>query len=171
MALRRVVRGKGPRRKTQWVGPADQANVTVAAGGASILNSFDPQAQGLQSPTIVRTRGSFSFQPAAFSADVAIHGAYGIGVVSDQSFNAGVASMPEPFSDADWDGWFVWRSFTMAFEFQDATGTQFPVNIMYEIDSKAMRKVGPNETVVAIAESQSGAFNCADHTRLLFKLS
>ena len=39
------------------------------------------------------------------------------------------------------------------------------------IDSKAMRKVAPDETLVVMGESQAGAVNVANPFRMLVKLS
>ncbi len=63
----------------------------------------------------------------------------------------------------------VWRSFASQIEF-DVDGT-FVSSFQLEIDSKAMRKVTPNEVVVYVAESQSGAFSVMDGLRTLVKLS
>ena len=79
--------------------------------------------------------------------------------------------MPHPFDDGDWDGWFVWQAFVNRFEFSDATGGFMPAALEYEVDSKAMRKVGPNETVVTVAESQLGALEVGAHLRTLLKLA
>ncbi len=164
-------RAVSARRENTWIGPALQGSVAVAAAGASLIFSFDPFANGMPKPTVVRTRGVLTITPQAFTADLTIHGAFGLGIVSDQAFAAGVVSMPEPFSDANWDGWFVWQSFALTLEFITASGTIQPANLQIEIDSKAMRKVSDNETVVAICESQAGAFNCGAHLRQLYKLS
>ena len=157
-------RSKG--RLTQWVGPAIQNYLAVASGGATLIFSFTPA----EAITIVRTRGFVSVKPEAVTADLDFTGAFGIGIVSEEAFNAGVGSMPEPFTDADWSGWFVWRSFAFDFEFEDATGINYP-NWNFELDSKAMRRIGPNEVLVAIAESQSGAYRINAPTRTLIKLS
>jgi len=124
----------------------------------------------IEQTTIVRTRGMITVIPQAFTADVNMTGAIGVGIVTDEALAAGVGSMPEPFTDADWGGWYVWRSFSYHLEFADATGLNFP-NWSFEIDSKAMRKVSPNESLVIIAESQAGAFSINTPIRTLVKLS
>ena len=159
-------RRQGTNRLVQWVGPALQTYVAVASGGATLISSFTPG----ESLTIVRTRGMVSVRPESNAADVELVGAIGFGIVSDEAFAAGVASMPEPFNDADWSGWFVWRSFSYDIEFSDATGVGF-LNWDFEVDSKAMRKLGPNETAVLIAESFTGAFRVSSPLRMLVKLS
>ncbi len=123
MARQRSFTRGGPRRQVTWVGPADQGFIAVSSGGATLLSSFNPVTDaGMSKPTIVRTRGAVTIVPNSFAADLNFDGAFGIGVVSNQAFAAGIASIPEPFDEADWDGWMVWRSFAYTLEFSDATG-------------------------------------------------
>ena len=158
------------KRQVQWVGHADQGYVSVASGAKVLIESFSPEASNMTRPTIVRSRGAVSHRFAAVTADVAYVGSIGWGIVSEDAFAAGVASIPGPESDPDWSGWYVWRSFAETFEFNDATGGLYTSRTI-EIDSKAMRKMGTNERLVVVAESQSGAFSIAPRVRSLFKLS
>ncbi len=119
---------------------------------------------------MIRTRGMVSIRPTDYSGSLTIAGAFGVGVVSTEAFVAGIASIPEPFSDADWAGWFVWRSFAFRFEF-DTAAANLLGSWDFEVDSKAMRKIGPNNTIVTVAESQAGAFSCFSGLRRLIKLS
>ena len=153
-----------------WIAPADQGFITVATTGAALIASFDPAAVGVVKPTIVWTRGDVALRVGATGADATIVGAYGLAVVSDQAFAAGIASIPKPFDDAGWDGWFVWRSFSMGWDFDDATGVRF-ATVNQEVDSKAMRKVTDNETIVLVAQSQVGEFDISMPLRVLLKLS
>lgn len=120
--------------------------------------------------TVVRSRGFISIRPEAENADLEVTGAFGIGVVSAEAFTAGVASIPEPFSDGDWGGWLVWQPFGFNFEFQSGIGLHFP-DWRFEVDSKAMRRLSPSEALVCVAESQSGAFKVQFPARVLVKLS
>ncbi len=159
--------GGGQRhRLTQWVGPAAQAYVAVANGGATLVSSIPFE----EAVTLVRTRGYVSIIPAAFSADVNITGAVGVGVVTAEAFAAGVASIPEPFSDGDWGGWLLWRSFAYHFELGSVASFE-STPFHFELDSKAMRKISPNEVIVTIAESQAGAYDINMSQRSLVKLS
>ena len=166
-----LTRGGRKNRQTTWVAPADQNTVSVASGASVIIGSFAPDDAGMLHPTIVRVRGEVSIRPNSFGADVAISGAFGMAIVSDDAFAAGTASIPRPFDDAEWGGWFVWQSFSNHVESIDQTGVVFPGSISYQVDSKAMRKVGENETMVLMCESQSGAIEIAMHVRTLFLLS
>ncbi len=153
-------------RLTQWVGPADQGFIAVATGGATIVGfaSFE------EAVTAIRTRGMVSVRPQAFAAGVDVVGAIGLGIVSTEAFVAGIVSVPEPFNDADWGGWFVWRSFAYRFDFSTNEGA-LNFDWTFEVDSKAMRRITPNETVVMVAESQVGAYSIAMPLRMLVKLS
>ncbi len=167
----RVVRGarpirRFPKRLTQWIGSADQGVQSVATGATAILE----QNATLGGTTIVRTRGIMSIAGQSGAADLVIKGAIGFGLVSDQAFAAGAASVPGPWSDPDWAGWFLWQAFRWQLEFADATGRQL-FDRIFQFDSKAMRKVGANETLVLVAESQTGAFNIDMGYRILLKLS
>ena len=155
----------GAKRLTQWVGPADQGFLAVAAGAKTIVASFSPG----ESLTVVRIRGQASIRAVA-TVDLDVVGAVGIGIVSDEAFAAGIVSIPGPFDSADWGGWMLWRAFSFRVEFTDATGFAF-VPWYFEIDSKAMRKMAPNETLVIMAESQQGAYQVSMPTRTLIKLS
>ena len=158
---------RGPKRLTQWLGPADQGFVSVTGAGALIVAS-----SSFEEPlTIVRTRGAFTLKPTSFASDLNFTGAMGMAIVSTEAFTAGIASVPEPFSDADWGGWMVWRSFGEHVQSITQAGVIYPGSLTLEIDSKAMRKVTPNETLVVVAESQAGAFDVFDGTRHLLKLS
>ncbi len=150
--------------------PADQNVISVASGASVIIASFDPAANFLLKPTIVRSRGEVTIRPQTFGADLSIGGALGICVVSDEALAAGTAAIPRPFDDADWGGWMVWQSFFYNLEFSDTTGLR-QVDKSWQVDSKAMRKVSDGESVVLMCESQTGAFNCGMHIRQLYKLS
>ena len=174
MARHSYPRRSGPARQTTWVGPADQNVVAIASTASGIVASFAPfTGASMHKPTIIRTRGYCTVRPQAFSADIPISGAFGLCVVSDEAFAAGAASIPRPFDDAGWDGWFVWQSFSGTFDVTTDIGrVGFSNTAMnFQIDSKGMRKVSDNETIVLMCESQSGALNIAMHLRLLFKLS
>ncbi len=123
-------------------------------------------------PTVVRVRGEVSVMPTVTNTGVKIGFAYGLAVVSDEAFAAGAASIPGPFRDAAWGGWFVWG----AGRFEWVVGTNVGIlgqsaNWSREVDSKAMRKIGTNETIVFMVESQIGALDISMHLRLLFLLS
>ena len=170
MANRVVRRGRsfaprGPKRKSQWIGSADQGDVAVGANASVIVQSN----AGLANVTIVRTRGLFSWKPSTFSASSIQLGAVGMGIVSDQAFAAGAASIPGPWTDPEWSGWFWWQAFSYRNQFDTAIGQQM-VGQDIVVDSKAMRKVEINEVVVMMAETFAVAGVIAGAFRQLVKL-
>ena len=145
--------------------------MTVASTTKVIIASFDPFASGLEKPTVIRTRGNVCHRPdSTIGADAAYVGAYGVGVVLDQAFAAGVASVPGPFDQADWDGWLVWGNIAGTFQFGSDIGVE-NLETCEVVDSKGMRKISDNETLVLVAESQGGPFDITMAFRQLFKLS
>ena len=137
-----------------------------------IIASFDPSTAtpSIDQATIVRTRGQVVIKLGTYVADLSISGAYGVAIVSSDAFAAGIASIPGPFDDADWDGWYVWRSFGGHYEVKGGESSLLG-SWHYEVDSKAMRRIGPNQTLVMIAESQAGEFAIGMHLRTLMKLA
>ncbi len=164
-------RSSGPKRQVRWIGPADQGFISVTSTSSTLVASFNPSGAGMDRPTIVRTRGSVSLAPVVgIAADVDIVGAYGMCIVTDNAFGQGVAAVPQPFDDASWSGWLVWRSFSIRFENNGAL-TGHINQLVQEVDSKAMRKVAADETVIVVAQSQVGAFDISSPLRQLYKLS
>ena len=160
----------GPKRQTTWVGPADQGYIAVATTAKVLVGSFDPEGSGLPKPTVIRTRGELSVIPNPLTATAEVVGAWGLAIVSDQAFAIGITAVPGPFDEADWDGWFAWGSFSFNWAVADATGRQHAA-VTIVVDSKGMRKVTTNETIVLVAQSQTGAFQISMPVRLLLKLS
>jgi len=160
---------RAPRRKTVWVGAADAAPVAVANNTSVLISSFSPDDLGILAATVVRTRGRVLVRPTAFGADQSFDGAYGLGVVSDEAFVAGAASIPRPFDDDDWTGWMVHGYWSEHLEFQGAQSEMIVES--RPIDSKAMRKIRPNETLVWVAESRAGNVTVQIPARVLMMLS
>ncbi len=109
----------------------------------------------------------------ADAAGAGFFGALGIGVVNTAAFVAGVASVPTPLTELEWPGW-LFHSF---FDIRSNTATIADgVNQLSQqmvIDSKAMRKWGNDETLMAIVEvveSTNAALEIQADTRILLKL-
>jgi len=151
------------------VAPANQAGVAVPSATSVIIASFIPFSFGMNQPTIVRSRGEVHVFPVG-GADLSMTGAFGMCIVSADALAAGTGSIPRPFDDADWGGWFTWFSWASRIEFQSGVG-EMMIGARYQVDSKAMRKIGSNEAVVIMAESQSGAVTVNAPLRLLFLMS
>ena len=126
---------------------------TVAQSSAVILlfQSF------VEDFTLVRTRGLLSVASDQTAATEFQIGAVGIAIVSTAAFTAGAASVPTPVTEAAWDGWLWYQSFANRMVFVSGVGLETPYAVQFEIDSKAMRKVSADETLIVVAENASGA--------------
>ena len=176
-------RSRSSPRKTSWT-----AGPRTNSGGISITGTGKNIAQigalaAADGDTIVRLRGDLLlFLKTASAAATGFDGAFGIGIVTDQAFNAGVASIPGPLTDFDWNGWFYHQFFhvfsadaIVAAAASSEPGQLHSVSaaIQTAVDSKAMRKIPENNIVVAMIETTEVGvatmqflFNC----RILVKL-
>jgi len=159
--------GRAAKSLKSWTASADQGYVAIG-GNAKVLTQ---SRVVLSDETVLRTRGIVSSAPGAHSADTNVIGAYGFAYVSEQAAAAGVASIPGPYTDAAWDGWFVHGYYNWDFEFGTAVGIQTPGSVQQEFDSKAMRKGSSNDRVVVIVESRADAQLVSIQFRQLVKVS
>ncbi len=156
-----------PRPFKQWVNSADQAYVAVGANASIIHQS---RTIGTDE-TVLRTRGIISSAPQAHNADINVVGAVGFAYVSEQAAVAGAASIPGPYSNAGWDGWFVHMYYSWDFEFITSVGISVPGSIQQDFDSKAMRKAHDNQRMVIMVESQADAQVVSVQFRQLLKIT
>ncbi len=172
MAHRRFpVRTGAKKRRTQWVGNADQGAVAIGANASVIVANFPMDGSAfVPEATIVRTRGIINIDQPDHTVDQDVIGAFGMAIVSDQAFAAGAASIPGPWTNSQWDGWFVHAFWGYHFEVISQIGILVEGQQIV-IDSKAMRKFGSNETMVMVAESQSIAAEIIAPIRMLVKAS
>ena len=125
--------------------------------------------------TLIRSRGTLSvhFDPTSI-ADVLKVGV-GLGIYSSDAFGIGATAMPGPLSDADWD--WVWHKTLLLGLAHSATedGTNILNNLWIDADSKAMRKMKPNQTLGWMVEGEvtsgGGTFDVGVSCRHLFLLS
>ena len=162
-------------RATEWQG-FFMRSVGLAQGATQSFGSVSAiQADVQAKATLIRMRGQgiVQFDPAGV-AD-AVEFALGIIIVSTDAATAGAASCPSPVEDAD-SSWIWHQIVPLGPSLQAAQeNTDLSATVRFDIDSKAMRKVGPNETILFMADlaavtgTGSVDFNVA--ARLLFKLT
>ena len=160
------------RRSTDWGFGVDALNLGMSAS-TKILGSTSLTITEQQ--TIVRIRGIIHVVlTLATSATDGFLGACGIALVNSDAFAAGVASVPGPQSDANWDNW-MWHSYfdVRAVTATLADGVNGPMaSQRLVVDSKSMRKWDPAETLVLVLEgTESGvaAVEFNGDTRMLLK--
>jgi len=130
-------------------------------------------ATGVLESTITRTRGHlFSIQRTAASAGDGFAGAIGIGIVSEAAFDGGITTVPTPITEMSWDGWLYHRVFQQFSPVATASiGSAAFVD--FDVDSKAMRKMGANEVLYAVIEMVeigAASIDVFFDSRVLFKL-
>ncbi len=159
----------GRRRATDWeLGFQGTGATTIVAGTKVLLASLaDPSVHG--PGTIVRSRGYFGILTDQSAASEDQIGAVGMTLVSNQALTAGAAAIPGPSTDALWDGWFWWQSFAQRMRVATAVG-EFRGQV-YQIDSKAMRKLETGQALVLMVENASAtnAFQISIDIRILVK--
>ncbi len=166
---------QGQRRATEW-GASSTPTVTtnLAANTVLLHQSFTQALLAEVTPaTIVRVRGELWVKSDQVAATRTPFGAVGFAVVSEQARAAGVASVPDPSTDALSDLWFLHQFWATDFTFITAAGFQGGSTFTrYTFDSKAMRKiVDGNAIVIVIANSAAaGGIDFVMNFRVLFKL-
>ncbi len=81
-------------------------------------------------------------------------GAFGLAVVSKAAVAAGSGALPIPYTEQDFDAWFVHQFWATNWRFN--TSGASPSNV-YEFDSKAMRKVEDGDDIVSMFENGNAA--------------
>ena len=150
--------GRGVKRQTLWIGSTSpQTGETALAAGSAVLFARVSAAQvsDVAPLTWVRNRGLFSVRSDQQITSEEVHGAFGIAVVSEAAAAAGVGSIPTPITESDWDGWMVWQPFAHHMHVATAVGFSEPSAGRFDYDSKAMRKMADQESLVFVVENQN----------------
>ena len=111
--------------------------------------------------TLLRFRG---FVQAAFDATVQVADilelTFALGIVSTDAFTAGSGSVPDPGGEPEYP-WIWWQNIRL-----DATSVQAsstvqtpwgPGAMRLEVDSKAMRRIKPGQSVCWVVQSRAQA--------------
>jgi len=158
-SFRRVIGGRTRSVRENTWGSLEITQVAIAANTKVLVGSLNAAALALRPFTIVRTHLTqlwVSDQTAA--AEVAL-GAMGFIVATEQAIAAGVASLPDPITEAD-SPWFLWQGMQSFFQFVTAAGFETQAGREYQTDSKAMRKVGTNEDIAMVVANLDANDGC-----------
>ncbi len=183
MAFSRGFRGRSrspSKRLTAWAdGPNNTLEGQAAVGNNGWTTGVVLAAES--AATIVRIRGLLSlYLDLSTAAGDGFSGAVGLGIVTQQAFDAGSASLPDPFDDSFWAGW-MWHSFWHLHGIAaQSQGQDVAVNaatdvLRIPIDTKAMRKFDLNQVLVGViklnVETGIAGLRFIADTRVLVKLS
>ncbi len=163
------VRGRAGRAPDyEWLAMGSKISAIDLATGTTGLGG---NALAVSGPgTLVRFRGHIFAQLDAGGVDERALIACGFILVSNEAFAAGIASVPKPFTDADAD--WVWYGFLSISSGAEAGVVGDSLFDRLPVDSKAMRKVKPSQSlvfVVEVASSQdaTGTFDVMYGLRIL----
>ena len=145
-----------PRTK-MWIG-AGVGETTITASAVQLISSLSAGALLLRPFTILRTRMVFHWESDQTSTTERPRLYVGQIVVTDSAVGSGAAAIPDPSGE---DGnpeadWFVFQPMFSPFVLLTAAGWNDPRGTQYIVDSKAMRKVGPDDDI-AMMSSETGA--------------
>ncbi len=111
---------------------------------------------GVPGRTIVRIRGEVNILLTVASTFLGGFPvvAVGLGIVTAQALGGGAASVPAPFTDVGWDGWmWYWKGSMLTNNAFTLPSNEGPSSARIVIDSKAMRKWGENDSLIAVVET------------------
>jgi len=164
-----------PRTK-MWIGDG-VGNTAVGASAKVLVSVLTAASLGLRPFTILRTHleiDIFSDQATAIENVIA---AYGEMVVTDTASGIGVTAVPDPSPvtgnpEADW---FLWTPLVNQFFIDIDAGGGIGVDgsngAKYILDSKAMRKVGPDDDIVGVISNDTAVgFSLVTMGRTLIQL-
>ena len=149
------------RRMFDWIGGGNdvpESTVALANATSVIALAFDTRVAS-QVPvapfTITRVRGYLEIHSDQTIAQEGPLGAYGIAVVNGEAFDAGVASIPTPWTESFDDRW-LYHTYWDAFFMENPTTSDYQqIPFIHVIDGKAMRKVNFGDVIVAVMENAS----------------
>ncbi len=162
------------RRINKWSLGPNSTSTTLSATSKQLWTNGVVLVDETQ-VTLVRIRGDMElFLTANTAAGDGFFGAVAIGMTTVEAVAAGVASLPGPQVDADWDGW-IWHRFFNILGAGSTDGEDGPSTVQrIEVDSKAMRKWSNGYIMFGIIEKVEQGTAVGEmfvDTRMLVKLS
>ncbi len=157
-----------PRTKV-WIGILP-VETTLTAGASTLVGVLNAAALLLRPFTILRTHILVSYMSDQDTASERPFGAYGVQVVTENASGVGITALPTPAVDTDSD-WFIWQALRTITVGLTSVGVDIGGDRQYNIDSKAMRKVGANDDVVIVVDEVSAVGSrIMDAGRMLVQL-
>jgi len=164
----RVHRGRSP-GKTSWVS-LQVTNISLDTNATALILAQSADLDIKRPFTILRTHLFLSVGSDQSAADEVQFGAVGMCVVADQASAIGITAVPTPITDLGSDLFFLHQFFASDFALATAIGIAGTRKI-FEISSKAMRKVNDDQEAILVGEvaSISNGVNIQLGGRMLIK--
>jgi len=163
-------------RTKMWIG--DGVGTENIAGSTKVLSAtLSAAVLALRPFTILRSHLEIYVRSDQFVSIESVVASFGSIVVTEAAAAVGVTAIPDPSAisgDADAD-WFIWTPLSFVFFIDingtDGIGVDGDLGHHYMIDSKAMRKVGPDDQVANVfANEGASGFSVTTQGRQLIQL-
>ena len=134
-----------------WIG-AGVGDTVISAATKSLISTLSAGALLLRPFTILRTRMLIYWVSDQQTGTEQSFGTYARLVVTDTAAALGVTAIPDlsVLAGDPEASWHVVQTVAQRFVFGTAVAFQAQAGWQYTVDSKAMRKVGPDDNVVAM---------------------
>jgi hypothetical protein len=136
---------------TDWSSTEPETAYTTLAASTKVIDSVFTTEEPV---TITRVVGQLDVISDQLSAFEKPFGAMGTALVTDQARVAGAASIPGPYTAAESDVWFLHQFWVAPVLFATAVGIS-KTNQTYQMDSRAMRRMTPEDSMVIMIENGS----------------
>jgi len=148
-----------PRTK-MWIG-SGVGDESIAANAKVLSGTLSAGALLLRPFTILRTHLELYVRSDQQTAIENVIASFGDIIVTETAAALGVTAVPDPSGisgDPEAD-WYVWQAFNMNFWVDingtDGIGVDGSNGRRYSVDSKAMRKVGPDDNIASVVSNDS----------------
>ena len=139
-----------------WIG-VGVGETSIAASTVNLVTTLSAGALLLRPFTVLRTRMVIQYRSDQTAALESPIGSWGNIVVTEAAAAVGITAIPDPSGitgDPEAD-WFVWQALIVSFTSGNVTAFDANAGHQYSIDSKAMRKVGPDDNLVGVFSQEN----------------
>ena len=139
-----------PARKTKIWTSVVVSSTTLPASSDALLGVSNAALLALRPFTILRTHVELMYGSDQAAVTEEPFGSWGMIVVKETASAIGITAVPAPSTEINAD-WFIYRPYSNQFNFVSGVGIDANGMTHYDIDSKAMRKVGDDDDVIIVA--------------------
>ena len=155
MAHRRSFSRPAPRTK-MWIG-AGVGSTTLTSSTKHLVSTLSAGALLLRPFTVLRTHQVMHYRSDQQAASESPFAAMGQIVVTETAAALGATAVPSPsgiLGDPE-AAWFVHQQMVMFFQLISGVGFDANAGAFWSIDSKSMRKVGPDDDIATVVTQEA----------------
>ena len=145
-----------PKKTVLWIdNHSISAPSTIAANVSLLFSQLSATGLALRPFTIMRNRGFVWMATDQATNSEEPFGVYGEIVVTESASAIGITAIPTPMTETN-ASWVTWAPMVAAMRFSTAAAFA-NMGQHFEVDSKAMRKVGIDDDLVGIVQNGSSS--------------